>query len=215
MGKIRGRKCARFKGRTKFTITRRQFVFQHDGMASLTLSHPPIESFPQASRRSAICTAFSAAPLRSWSPATNSASVRPVGSLTSLADAADEHFVFAARVDAASESSCAPCRRPARTPGAAARIARASADDSGSSQLDVERDAMRAQNGHAHAGRGDAQVRLAEDLARLLHHLGLFLVVAGFRIHLGVVREHVERIRMRQHLRRERTAFEDARAWIR
>ena len=63
-------------------------------------------------------------------------------------------------------------------------------------------------HGHAHAGGGDAQVGLAEDLARLLHHLGLFLVVSGFRIHLGVVREHVERVRMRQHLRRERAAFE-------
>ena len=66
--------------------------------ASLTLSILPSRLVFKPSNRSAICTAFSAAPLRSWSPATNNDNVLPLGSLTSLADAPDQHFVLAAGV---------------------------------------------------------------------------------------------------------------------
>src|SRR4051794_18974930 len=124
-----------------------------------------------------------------------------------LADAPDQHVVAAARIDRHRKVILFDVVDNAHARGVREDRTRFGRRQS-LFELDVERDAVRAQHGHAHAGRGHAQIGYAEDLAGLLHDLGFFFVVAGLRVDLRVVREHVEGVGMRQHLRRERTALE-------
>src|ERR1700752_2151495 len=59
---------------------------------------------------------------------------------------------------------------------------------------------VRAQHRNADAGDADGDLLVLEDLAGFLDDLGLFAVVTGRRIDLGVVAEEVEGVGMRQHL---------------
>src|ERR1700716_727812 len=65
--------------------------------------------------------------------------------------------------------------------------------------FESQRDTMGAQHRHAHTRRRNPNVRISEDLARLLHDLGLFLVVARRRIDPRVVTEEIERVRVWQN----------------
>ena len=163
---------------------------------SLFSSSPPAHS--------RICTAFQAAPLRSWSPLTKRA--RP------CADGRDR-----GRIRPTSTSNC-----PVASSGIGKMVLLAVIDDLDARRastgfrglprercsrfgLDHNRFAVSAQDRHADAGRHDGQLRLVEDFACFLDDLVLLLVVAILGDG-GVMGENIEGDLVRENLAFERLA---------
>ena len=124
-----------------------------------------------------------------------------------LADTADENIVLARRVDRHREV----VPRPVIDDLDARRVGQDRAHIMlGDRPFAFEGDrlAMGAQHRYAHAGDADRDLIVLEDLAGLLDHLGLFVVVAGLGIDSRVVAEQVEGVVVRDRLGLEDAAFE-------
>ena len=116
---------------------------------------------------SAICTPFKAAPLSSWSPATNMAIDLPEGSLDVLPDAADQDIPLPGGLLRHREiiffgSSTI------LTPGAPFRSVADFLRRDGPVAFKIQRLGMSAQDRHAHAGGRHADVGVRENFARLV-----------------------------------------------
>jgi hypothetical protein len=96
-----------------------------------------------------------------------------------LADAAHEHVVLPAGLQRHGEVvAWLRVVHDLHARRLAARISRTSMRGDRALELEVDRLAVRPRHRHAHAGGRHHDLRVAEDLPRLVHHLVLFLVVA-------------------------------------